>query len=234
MSQRSAVRFLFAAVVAVAAAAVVGAQGNGGAADTRDAASVVHAPSDFSGLWDYNADQSLNVLTGRPEQRPRSATLRGGVPVGPLATPARSEEGGRGSRDGRVRLGAANGIGPTPAMMRESRDLARDLLEVPETLQIDVGDGTITITDDLERSRTYTTDGRKERQQIAASRFDVRTSWVDGQLRQEISGAFDFRLTQTYFLSPDGDRLFVILRVGEPRDDEPQAGYDRVYDRISP
>ncbi len=194
-----------------------------------------HEKGEFAGTWDYNADESINIQTGRPEQRPRSATQRGSTPG--VLTPAR---GGRGSGSGALGPAGAGpsgmsrgtGVGPTPEMVRESRDMARDLLEVSERLKIAVGPESVTISDDLDRHWTYATDGRKERHQIAASRFEVRTEWKDSQLRQQIEGAFDFKMSQTYFLGPDGRRLFVIVRVGEPRRNAPQAGFDRVYDRV--
>src|SRR5688572_29437374 len=121
-----------------------------------------HEKSDLAGTWDYNADESINIQTGRPEQRPRSATQRGGTP-GVLTT----GRGGRGAGSaGSVQPGAeptggigrGSGVGPTPEMVRESRDMARDLLEVSERLKIVVGPESVTITDDLERQWTYTTD----------------------------------------------------------------------------
>jgi hypothetical protein len=203
--------------------------------------------SAFAGTWDYNADDSINIQTGRPEQRPRSATQRGGAVPGVLTPAPRSggrggpgagsgssgagEPGGGGGQGGGSGFGGPN-LGPTPAMVRESRDMARDLLEVAERLTIAVGADTVTITDDLERRRTYTTSASKERHQIAASRFDVWTEWQGAQLRQRIEGAFDFKMTQTYFLSPDGRRLFMIVRVGEPRRGAAQVGFNRVYDRV--
>ena len=53
-------------------------------------------PDKFVGQWDYNAVESVNAATGRPEQAARSATQRrGGVPA---AAPA-----GGGGRRGRRR-----------------------------------------------------------------------------------------------------------------------------------
>jgi hypothetical protein len=39
-------------------------------------------------------------------------------------------------------------------------------------------------------------------------------------------------MSETYFLSEDGQRLFVIIRIGDPRRPETMAGVNRVYDRI--
>ena len=204
-----------------------------------------HAPAEMAGVWDYNPDESVDIQTGRPEQSPRSATQRGGL--GPGANTGAGATGGRGTGRGlpgvgpgiegggrSPRMGGATGIGPTLAMQREARDLARDLLEIPEALTIAVGEDAVTITDDLERERVYRTDGSREEHQLGASRFNARTTWIDGQLRKAIEGGFDFKMTETYFLSPDGNRLFVIIRVGEAREGRPQAGFNRVYDRVEP
>jgi hypothetical protein len=118
--------------------------------------------------------------------------------------------------------------------LRENRDLTRDLLEIAETLEFAVTDDAVTITDDLERSRTYPTDNSRRRYRLGASEFFARVRWEDGRLRRDIEGSFGFRMTETYFLSPDANRLFVIIRVGEAARNRPQAGVDRVYDRISP
>jgi hypothetical protein len=125
-------------------------------------------------------------------------------------------------------------IGPTLAMMQESRSLRRDLMEVPEELRINVSgqDQAVTITDDLERSRTYPLDGGKQKYQLGAARFSASTVWKDSQLRKSIEAADGFRMSETYFLSADGRRLFVIVRLGEPKKGAPLIGVNRVYDRV--
>ena len=40
------------------------------------ATTVAHARDQFAGTWDYNAAESINIQTGKPEQAPRSATQR--------------------------------------------------------------------------------------------------------------------------------------------------------------
>jgi hypothetical protein len=91
----------------------------------------------------------------------------------------------------------------------------------------------ITFIDDLDRARTYPTDGSRHRYQLAASRFNARMTWDEGQLRKEIDGGLGFKMTETYFLSKDAQRLFVILRVAKSREDGPLVGADRVYDRVN-
>ena len=117
-------------------------------------------------------------------------------------------------------------------MMRETQDLARDLLEVPEALTIAITPTAMVITDDLGRTRTYPTDGTKQKYRLGAAEFDARMEFRDSQFLKSIEGIYGFRMTETYFLSPDASRLFVMIRVGQPRQNAPQTGFNRVYDRI--
>ncbi len=127
----------------------------------------------------------------------------------------------------------ASGLGPTQEMVREARNLSRDLLEVPESLTIVISPTAVTFTDDLDRARTYPTDDSKHPYQLGAARFDARVRWEGSQLWKDVSGDYGFKMTETYLLSPDGKRLFVIVRVGKEKKDAPLAGFNRVYDRVS-
>ena len=191
-------------------------------------ATVAHARDEFAGTWDYNAAESINIQTNRPEQAPRSATQRAVRSEPSVASvPPSSRERGGGGGDG-----SSGRIGPTAEMMRETQDLSRDLLEVPESLKISVTATAVVITDDLERERMYRTDGTKQKHRLGAAEFEARMEFQDSQLRKSIEGSYGFRMTETYFLSPDGRRLFVMVRVGQPRRDAPQVGFNRVYDRV--
>jgi hypothetical protein len=196
------------------------------------------SPELFGGLWDYNAEESVNAATGRPEQAPRSATQPGGTAQraggGTVRLPIPRAGGGGGGASGwGESTGRGGGYAPPPQLLRENRDLSRDLLEIPEALTIRVASDRITFIDDLDRSRTYPLDGSRHRYQLAASRFNARMTWDAGQFRKEIDGGLGFKMTETYFLSRDGQRLFVIVRVAKTRENGPLIGADRVYDRIT-
>lgn len=190
-----------------------------------------HAPAEFAGMWDYNADESLNAATGKPEQAPRSATQRGrgAATAGRTGTGRSGGDGGFGGGQGR-----APDIGPTPEMLRASRDLMRDLLEIPELLTVSVTPESITFKDDLDRTRTYPTDGSKRSYRLGGSAYDARVVWRNSQLRKDIDGDYGFKMSEVYFLSTDAKRLFVILRVADMRKNAPPIGADRVYDRVDP
>jgi hypothetical protein len=141
--------------------------------------------------------------------------------------------GGNGSFGSDTQL-RGTGLGPTPEMMREQRDMSRDLLEVAEQYTIALGSGQITFVDDIERERTYPIGGRKQKYQLGASEFTARIEWTGRELRKEIEGNLGFRMTEVYFLSPDAKRLFVMVRVGQPNRNRQQSGFNRVYDRVEP
>lgn len=191
-------------------------------------------PAAFAGMWDYNPTDSINVATGRPEQTPRSATQRGVAPAGGRGGGAPAATGARGAgTTGGGRSGQGLGVGPTPAMMREARDMSRDLLEVPEALTIALTDSTVSITDDIERRHVYPVDGSRNKYRLGASEFNARVRWTGTELRKEIEGAFGFKMSETYYLSADAQRLFVIIRLEIDGRSRQLQGVNRVYDRLS-
>jgi hypothetical protein len=221
-------------------------------------------PEAFSGIWDYNAEESVNALTGRQEQAPRSATARrpgaagrtggtgstssgtstsgrgggsggggtgGGGPVGGgTGGPTGTGGGFPGGGVGPGGFGGGGGFGRT---MFDNRDLVRDLVEVPESLLIAVSSDTVKFVDDLERDQTYMTDGKKQKFILGAAQYTAKTSWQGKQFRKEIEGPYGFKMTETFFLSTDGRRMFVILRIPDPnKKDMMTIAINRVYDRI--
>jgi hypothetical protein len=235
-------------------------------------------PEQFVGTWSYNADESVNAYTGRPEQAPTRAGANarsgsgssgsggsgqqpppgapgtGGNPGGagnPGGYPGPTGTGSGGQNPptiGSAVPGMMSGIpnsnapaGIDPGMYRGgwaaawARSAARDLLEVPWSLAIDVTPEAVTFVDDLERSRTYLTDGKKKKFQLGAAIYNAKTYWDGGRLKKDIDAAGSFKMTETYFLSEDASRLFVIIRLGDPKlataKNAPMAGVNRVYDR---
>src|SRR5262249_41749692 len=106
--------------------------------------------------------------------------------------------------------------------------------EVPQTLKIKVSSEAVSLTDDLDRERTYPTSGKKQHYQLGAANYDAKAYWDGHQFYKDIEGIRGFKMHETYFLSEDGKRLFVIIRVGDPSKDKnaPIVGFNRVYDRV--
>ncbi len=184
--------------------------------------------ADFAGLWRYNEEFSIDIATRRPERSPGGVPARRGAPP---ERPAPPPQAGIGAER---EVLAASPFAPSPRAIREHRDMVRDLMEIAETLEFVVTDESVTITDDLGRARTYPTDNERYPYRLGGSAFDARARWEGTRLVREIDGTFGFHMNETYFLSPDRDRLFVILRVDELARGRPPVGADRVYDRVRP
>lgn len=194
---------------------------------------------DLAGTWKYNPDQSVNAATGRSEtirsaNDRRGGTAGGGAPrVGPPGGGAGIPSSGP---DPGGSPGGGGGLSGPPSaalnMFQQSRDTLRDLMEIAPELTIAVTPSTVTVTDDLKRALSFPTDGRKQKQQLGAAVFDARTRWDGPQLREDIEGPNGLRVTETYLLSEDGSRLFLIIRIGEQVKGERPNGVNRVYDRV--
>jgi hypothetical protein len=200
--------------------------------------SVTEGRTQLEGLWVYNEVESLNAANGRREGAAGSRIVGA---AGGTRSGGRSGGGGFGAGGtGYGGYGFGGPVGgnagnPTFAslIVNERRDLMRDLLEVPVELAIKVTADAVTITDDLDREHTYPTTGRKQKYQLSASVFEARSYWDGAHFKKDIEGTEGFRMQETYFVSEDGQRLFVILRVGDPQDKTaPIVGVNRVYDRI--
>lgn len=195
------------------------------------------SPEAITGQWDYNDALSVDAATGRPERAPRSATQRPPAASSGASTGSGAGEGGRGGG-----AGAGGGRGGdtfdqarramAAVIAAERRTYVRDLLEVPEQLTIRASADEVTFVDDLARERTYAADGRPQKYQLSAARYEATSTWTETYFRKEIEGTNNFKMSETYFVSDDGTRLFVIIRIGDPRKPETLAGVNRVYDRI--
>ena len=239
------------ALVAQGAATAPEPSPSGAAAATAIPAASPRPREDLAGQWKYNPDQSINAATGRLEmaraanERRGAATAgapRGGPGFGPgLAGGAGPGPGGgfpgAGPGDpggGGGGGGFGSGIPPSAALSiyQQSRDTLRDLMEIPPGLAFEVTSTSVVLTDDLERTLTFPTDGRKQKYLLGAASFDARARWDGSKFRLDIEGPNSLKMNETMFLSEDGSRLFVIIRVGEPAKGERPTGVNRVYDRV--
>lgn len=224
------------------------------AAKAPNPATALGSREEFAGVWVYNADESLNAANGRKED---TATMRragnagttvnrgGGSGAGRTGSGGTNGGGSGGTGSGGSTGGAPGGYGGyggggtvspfTPLIANERRDLVRDLLEIPVELTIKLGNDAVTFVDHLDRELTYPTTGKKQKYQLSASEFSARAYWDGQQFKKEIEGAEGFKMQETYFVSENGQRLFVILRIGNPQEkekDAPVVGVNRIYDRV--
>jgi hypothetical protein len=219
-------------------------------------------PDHFVGTWTYDADNSVDAISGKQEQ-PNSSTPRRGTangkptggstggstspnnpnnpnnPVGYPGYPGSYPGGygpggyGNGSGSGYGGLFPPTPMGLTGIEVNEQRELVRDLMEIPQSLTISVTKDDVTFKDDLDRMLTFPTNNKKQRYQLGAASFDAHAHWDGPQLVVEIEGASGFRMSETYFLSEESNRLFAIYRLGDPKKQQttPLTGVNRVYNR---
>jgi hypothetical protein len=181
----------------------------------------------------------MNAANGRNENAP-GATHRTKVGTGPGSGGAAAGPGSLGAGTGArgiAGFGQGSGVASpfVSLIVNERRDLVRDLLEVPVEMSIKLTDSAITFVDHLARELTYPTTGKKQKYQLSASVFEAKTYWDGPQLKKDIEATEGFKMREVYFLSEDGRRLFVIVRVGDPKGKDPEApivGVNRVYDRV--
>jgi hypothetical protein len=113
----------------------------------------------------------------------------------------------------------------------ELRSAMRDLLEVAERLSFRVSTDSVTITDDLDRALTFATSGNKEKRQLAATEFNVRTRFSGGALTQLVT-VDELMLTEVYLPSEDGSEMLVSITVDKPEFQPPLKNIMRVYTRV--
>jgi len=189
----------------------------------------------FAGIWAYNERDSTNAANGRSESAP-GATHR--PKSGPTGAAAPGPQGYGPTAGGMIGSGPSSNPSPFASLIvNEKRDLVRDLLEVPQELTIKLADDSITFVDHLERELTYPTTGKRQKYQLSASVFEAKAYWDGPQLKKDIEGSDGFKMHEVYFLSEDGKRLFVIVRLGDPKDNDKDGdtsvvGVNRVYDRV--
>jgi hypothetical protein len=130
-----------------------------------------------------------------------------------------------------------NGVGPRSSaglFDNDVRRAMRDLLELAPMYDVSIGDGTVTITDDLEHKTTFATDGRKEKHMQGATEYESHTTWnADGQLVQDVSWTKELRISEIWFPGDDGASLFVWMKVLKPTFTPPVKDIRRTYTKAS-
>ncbi len=186
-------------------------------------------PADFAGTWTF--DEKATHEDQKNWRRPvadetgtltaaRAPWNSGYLGAGPLMP-------GPG-----VPMGSAGPRSSAGIFDNDVRRAMRDLLELAETYTIAVGDGTITLTDDLDRETTFATDGRREKHHQGATDYDSVTTWnADGQLLQDLAWTKELKITQIWLPADDGQSLFVWMKVQKPTFTPPVKDIKRVYAR---
>ena len=189
------------------------------------------SPVKLAGSWEYSEDASKE--DPRNWRRPVGSTQPLANPGG---FPAGGPDGGGRRPAGDPGWGGGGGFIPRPASAQFEGDLRRalrDLLEVAETFDIVLKPDQVVITDDLDRTLTFSTTGKKEKHRIGATNFETKTVWEGAILKQDIEAIGGFHMTQVYFPSADGQTLFVSMTVDKPEFKPPIKPITRTYRRVN-
>ena len=82
------------------------------------------------------------------------------------------------------------------------------------------------------RSKTFAANNKKERHQFENRTVETKTRWVDGRLVRETSLGDGMKLTETFSLAREGERLHVGVKFESSHLPRPLT-LERVYDDTS-
>jgi len=167
---------------------------------------------DLSGKWTLDT-----VLSDSPEQI--AAAIR--IDVGQGGGESLSGEPGRGGAGrgnggrhrGESRPGGAQNHQPNADEQKRIDELTESLRYPPTTLTVAQTPTAVTVTDEQQRARTLTPNGKREKQTVGSSSLDVATRWEGPQLvsEQDLGGG---RLVRyTYSIVPTTKQLLVRVAI---------------------
>ena len=168
------------------------------------------SPVDRSGKWTLDT-----VLSDSPEQI--AAAIRIDVGQGGGAN-LFSESGSRGRgnggrRGGEPRSGSGRNHQPSAEDQKRIDELTESLRYPPTALSITQTASAITVTDEQQRARTLTPNGKREKQAVGSASLEVASRWEGPQLvsEQDLGGGRLVRFT--YSIVPSTKQLLVRIAI---------------------
>ena len=180
----------------------------------------------LAGTWAFDEKGTFE------DQRNWRRPVVGDATVPHAGSPASSGSSayGTGSPGPGVPLGYGGTRSALGLLDNDIRRAVRDLLELAQQYTIDVGNDTVTLSDDLQRVTTFATDGRREKHRSGATEYESTTSWnTDNQLVQELSRGKDLKVQLIWLPANEGQALFVWIKVEKPTFTPPIKDIKRVY-----
>ena len=160
----------------------------------------------------------------RTPERPQGDGQRGRGGFG-----GRRGGGGFGRGGGGGGFPGGRGSGESPETERRRTEALRVITEAPEYLTIVQTESLVIITTGDGRTTRLSPDGKKIKDDSTG--IERKTKWDGNKLVSDITGAWPGKITETYVVDPEHDRLNVTLQMDNSRG--PNAGVvHRVYDRL--
>jgi hypothetical protein len=181
----------------------------------------------LAGTWSF--DEKSTYEDQRNWRRPVAADTR--VPTAGVPSPSGgSSTYGAGSPGPGLPLGYGGSRSAAGLFDNDVRRAIRDLLEPAPMFVIDVGNDTVTLSDDLQRATTFSTDGRREKHRSGATEYESKTFWnEDNQLVQELSRGKDLKVSLVWLPANEGKALFLWIKIEKPVFTPPIKDIKRVY-----
>ena len=175
-------------------------------------AASAQSPVDLSGKWTLDT-----VLSDSPEQI--AAAIRidvgqgGGENLFGESGGSGAGRGNGGRRGGEPRSGRGRNHQPSAEDQTRIDELTESLRYPPTGVSIAQTPAGITVTDEQQRARTLTPNGKREKQTVGSASLDVTTRWEGPQLvsEQDLGGG---RLVRyTYSIVPTTKQLLVRVAI---------------------
>lgn len=112
---------------------------------------------------------------------------------------------------------------------REMHGEASNVFQPPDSMTITYQAPELKITDSTGKERKYFTDGRKTEEEVRSRKMTFTSRWEDDSLIVESQGPDGGKISQTYYLSPEGNKLYIKLRM-QPMMLDRSITVVRVYD----
>jgi len=180
--------------------------------------------ADLSGHWKLNKELSDDEPAYAPAATPGPAAGQAAE-----AEPAdRESGGGRGGGGGRGRTGRTGQPGAAGAVDDDPRGARRS--QAAEELTVTQTEPEVVVEEKPGRTRNFYPDGRTYKADEGLA--DVKAEWREGALVVEKKTQQGWKLTETWQLAPDRNRLRIDLRL--EGGNRPKRSLKRVYDRAEP
>lgn len=198
--------------------------------------------SRLGGVWKLNAqlsDPPRRVPGPDDNGGPGGGGMRGrpgGGGGGGYGGPGGGGGGYGGGGMGRMGGGGGGGRGMggpggmDPERMKQMRALLDEVMELPASLTISETEQTVTFTEPDGRSRTYKTDGRKEKHQNTNGTVETKTKWAEAGLVIETDLGNGMKFSRTYAVSGDPRQLMVLMKMEGGRGGRDRPTRKAVYD----
>jgi hypothetical protein len=184
----------------------------------------------LTGTWQLNKDASDDAQKAMKEAR--AAESRGGGGGGGMGGGG-GGMGGRGGHGGGGGGGMGGGRGSHGDSGSQSSSGNGDWFGALDTLVIQHGEPSLTITDAAGRVHALYTDGRKtEEERSHGGTTSVTATWKDGHLEVVSRPENGSKITETYSVTADRSQLTVVTKIEGSRG--PAFTIRRVYDAVQP